>query len=119
MDIVQEGYRQQEKFKEPEESAQTMGRQAQAWMQLYPEQFQASEASYYLAQICRASGANGFALDEISWQQIEQEKSIAILRAILAIAAIPSRDSNFWHWRRYILEDAQLWPYLVATPAAL
>lgn len=55
----------------------------------------------------------------MSWPQIEQEKTIAILRAIFAIAAIPSRDSNFWHWRRYILEDAHLWPYLVSTPAAL
>ena len=113
--IVQQAYRQQERFKEPERSAQTMGELVRTFKQNAPKQFQSSDPHYYRTEICRASGANGFALCETIWQQIEQEQTIPILQAILALASSANRESNFWRWRRYILEQPTLWPYLTAT----
>ena len=56
-----------------------------------------------------------FSLRETAWQAIKAEKDMDILTMLILLVGLPSKDLNFYRYRKFILESPELWPDMRAT----
>lgn len=96
-------------YEDPENNALAIGAGLRKIISENSSLFDTDNRDEILAMIYKASYEQGFALYESAWNDIDKEDNIYLLKCILAFSIIKKREVNFWAWRKYILNQMELW----------
>ena len=68
--------------------------------------------SELLGELYRVTRENGIGLSESAWNEIDALEDEAMLRHLLALAAVKNHEMHFCDQRLYLLENPRLWRLL-------
>lgn len=63
--------------------------------------------------IYKGSQERGFGLTEKTWENIDNETNIDILRTLALLALNRNDSQNFWKWRYFFMENQSIWKYFI------
>ncbi|OHD10982.1 MAG: hypothetical protein A2Z98_16565 [Spirochaetes bacterium GWB1_27_13] len=115
--IFEQTDRQIVRHADVEESTKIMGQIIQRCL----DEDKKSDKNYFLTndrtdlikKIYYGNHHNGFVLKETAWEEIDKEQDIAILQRLAILASLQNSELTFWNWRMYIMENKELWKYLI------
>ncbi|MBI5591204.1 MAG: hypothetical protein HY881_12050 [Deltaproteobacteria bacterium] len=111
--ILHEIQSQKKAYKDSEVTVKQMGTNLMKQIQGKPDLFQSADPKFYLKNISLGSQHNQIVLHELAWQRIDEEKNIEILKYLMALSLLASNEKFLCDWRIYILENPNLWEYLL------
>ena len=111
--IIRQAIQQQDQFGAFDQNISAIAPGLQDLIDKYPEVFNLNSAETYLQKLNKYTFDAGFGISESAWAQIDQTKDIAILKRLLALAAVDNQERSFWRWRKHIFETPELWPQLL------
>ena len=107
--------RQSVHYEAEEGSARELGEMIRGKLMSAPVITTPQTRSELLAELYRVTRIHGIALTETAWNRIDALRDEAMLRHLLALAAIKYDEIHFCEGRLHVLESARLWPLLAGA----
>ncbi len=107
--------RQTVHYEAEEDSARELGEMIRRKLMSAPVITTPQTRSDLLAELYRVTRIHGIALTETAWNRIDALRDEAMLKHLLALAAIKYDEIHFCEGRLHVLESARLWPVLAGA----